>query len=317
MAKIITVTFNPTIDKSTSIDALMPEKKLRCSSPTFEPGGGGINVARAIKKLGREATAIYPSGGYSGKFLNELMNLENVPVIPVETKSHTRENLIVFDKSTSLQYRFGMPGSEVREEEWQQVLSLIENCGAEFIIASGSLPPGMPVDIFARIAKIAQHINAKLIVDTSGEALKKAVEAGVYLLKPNLAELSSLVGIDEVNHERVYDIAKDIIARKCCQVVMVSLGPAGAMLITKDEVFQAIPPVVKRLSTVGAGDSMLAGVVLSLANEKSLKEALQYGVACGTAATLNPGTELCKPEDVERLYKFISMPGPEKRGNSL
>jgi 6-phosphofructokinase 2 len=317
MAKIITVTFNPTIDKSTSIDALIPEKKLHCSEPTFEPGGGGINVARAIKKLGGEATAIYPAGGYSGKFLNELMSREGVPVNPIETKSHTRENLIVFDRSTNQQYRFGMPGSEVREEEWRRVLEVLEESNPDYIIASGSLPPGVPVDIFSKVASIAKNKNAKLIIDTSGEALKKAVDTGVYLIKPNLAELSSLVGIEEVHHEKVYDIARDIISRKCCQAVMVSLGPAGAMLITKDEVYHAIPPVVKRLSTVGAGDSMLAGVVLSLAAGKSLKEALQYGVACGTAATLNPGTELCKLEDVERLYKIISMPVPLKPGNSI
>ena len=317
MAKIITVTFSPTVDKSTSIDALLPEKKLRCSEPVFEPGGGGINVARAVKKLGGEATAIYPSGGYSGKFLNDLMAKEEVPVLPVETKNHTRENLIVFDKSTGQQYRFGMPGSEIMEAEWKKVLSIVQETDANYIIASGSLPPGVPTDIFAQIASIAKDKNAKLIIDTSGEALQKAVETGVYLIKPNLAELSSLVGIEEVHHEKVYDIAKDIISRKCCQAVMVSLGPAGAMLITKDEVYHAIPPVVKRLSTVGAGDSMLAGVVLSLSKQKTLKEALQYGVACGTAATLNPGTELCKLEDVERLYKIISMPAPPRPGSSL
>lgn len=306
MAKIITVTFNPTIDKSTSIAALMPERKLQCSEPRFEPGGGGINVARAIKKLGGEAVAIYPAGGYSGKFLNELMAREGVTVQPIETKSHTRENLIVFDKSTSLQYRFGMPGSEVLEEEWHQLLADIENSGAEYIIASGSLPPGMPTDIFGWIADIARKMNAKLVVDTSGEALKKAVDKGVFLLKPNLGELSSLVGKDEVSHESVDEIAKEIISRNCCQAIMVSLGSAGARLITKDEVIQVIPPVVKRLSTVGAGDSMVAGVILSLSRGMDLKEALKYGVACGTAATLNPGTELCKLEDVEKLYKIIS-----------
>ena len=306
MAKIITVTFNPTIDKSTSIAALMPERKLQCSEPRFEPGGGGINVARAIKKLGGEAVAIYPAGGYSGKFLNELMAREGVTVQPIETKSHTRENLIVFDKSTSLQYRFGMPGSEVLEEEWRQLLADIENSGAEYIIASGSLPPGMPTDIFGWIADIARKMNAKLVVDTSGEALKKAVDKGVFLLKPNLGELSSLVGKDEVSHESVDEIAKEIISRNCCQAIMVSLGSAGARLITKDEVIQVIPPVVKRLSTVGAGDSMVAGVILSLSRGMDLKEALKYGVACGTAATLNPGTELCKLEDVEKLYKIIS-----------
>ena len=306
MAKIITVTFNPTIDKSTSIAALVPEKKLRCSEPHFEPGGGGINVARAIKKMGGEALAIYPSGGYSGKFLNELMKAEGVPVAVVETRSHTRENLVVFDKSTGQQYRFGMPGSEVKEDEWKQVLELIEGAKAEYIIASGSLPPGVPDDIFGTIAEIAKRKNAKLVVDTSGTALKKAVDKGVYLLKPNLAELSSLVGKEEVSHESVEEIARDIINRNCCQAIIVSLGPGGAMLITRDKTIQVVPPVVKRLSTVGAGDSMVAGVILSLSRGKDLKEALQYGVAAGTAATLNPGTELCKLADVERLYRIIS-----------
>jgi 6-phosphofructokinase 2 len=306
MAKIITVTFNPTIDKTTTIDALMPEKKLRCSEPTFEPGGGGINVARAIKKMGGEATAIYPAGGYAGKFLNELMSQEGVSIKPIEIQSHTRENLIVFDKSTSLQYRFGMPGSEVREEEWQQILDIVEHSEADFIIASGSLAPGIPVDIFARIAAIAKSKNSKLIIDTSGEALKKAVDIGVFLIKPNLGELSSLVGQEEVTHEMIEMIAKDVIKRNCCQAVIVSMGAAGAMLVTESEVFHVVPPVVRRLSTVGAGDSMAAGIVLSLSRGKDLKEALRYGVAAGTAATLNPGTELCKLADVERLYKVIS-----------
>ena len=303
--KIITVTFNPCVDKTTSIPVLMPEKKLRCTPPTFEPGGGGLNVARAIKKLGGEALAVYPAGGYSGKFLKELMMRENVESNIVETRSHTRENLIVLDNSTNQQYRFGMPGSKLLEEEWEQVLKIIGQSDADFIIASGSLPPGVPVDIFGRLASIAKNKNAKMIVDTSGEALKKAVEEGVYLFKPNLGELSSLIGKEEVAHEVVDDIAKQVIGTGNCEAIVVSMGAAGARLITKTESVQVIPPVVKRLSTVGAGDSMVAGMVLSISKGKGLKEALQYGVAAGTAATLNPGTELCKLEDVERLFKII------------
>jgi 6-phosphofructokinase 2 len=199
-----------------------------------------------------------------------------------------------------------MPGSEVREEEWQQVLDLVEQSDADFIIASGSLAPGMPVDIYGRMAAIAKGKNSKLIIDTSGEALKKAVDIGVFLIKPNLGELSSLVGQEEVTHEMVEKIARDIIKRNCCQAVIVSMGAAGAMLVTESEVFHVVPPVVRRLSTVGAGDSMTAGIVLSLSSGKDLKEALRYGVAAGTAATLNPGTELCKLADVERLYNIIS-----------
>lgn len=307
MAQIITVTFNPCIDKSTTIPALAPEKKLRCSEPRFEPGGGGINVARAIKKLGGEATAIYPAGGYSGNFLNELMHQEEVPVKVVPAQSHTRENLIVMDTSTNQQYRFGMPGSILLESEWKECLRLVEEDNeVNYIVASGSLTPGVPVDVYARLAAIAKKKAARFIVDTSGEALMEAAKEGVYLLKPNLAELSSLVGKEEIDAEYIDDVAREVIAKGQCEIIITSMGPGGAMLVTKDEIFQVTPPVVRRKSTVGAGDSMVAGVVLSLSRGWEVSDALKYGVAAGTAATLNPGTELCRLEDVQRLYNIIS-----------
>jgi 6-phosphofructokinase 2 len=307
MHSIVTVTFNPCIDKSTTVRALIPEKKLKCTSPEFEPGGGGINVARAIKKLGGSATAIYPAGGYTGKFFTQLLKKEGIDTIEIETVNHTRENLIVLDESTNQQYRFGMPGQPQIEKEWQQCLQAIDELkGVEFIVASGSLAPGIPAGIFGRIAVIARKKNAKLIVDTSGEALRYAVEKGVYLLKPNLGELSSLVGKEEIDIGMVIPLAKEIISKGQSEVIVISLGAAGAMLVSKNESYHMVSPPVKRKSTVGAGDSMVAGIVLSLAKNKSLKEAVQYGVACGTAAIMNPGTGLCKPGDVERLYTLIS-----------
>lgn len=306
MSKIITVTFNPVIDKSTTISSLIPEKKLRCTAPSFEPGGGGINVARAIKKLGGDATAIYPAGGYTGKFLEILMEKEGVPSLIIETRNHTRENLIVLDTSTNQQYRFGMPGPELLEDEWKSCLQKIKELDdIEFIVASGSLNPGMPLDIYARIAVIAKEKNAKLIVDTSGEPLKHAANAGLYLIKPNLGELSSLVGKEEINAEMVDDVALELIEKGKCEIVVVSMGAAGAMLVSKNEVIHMVPPTVRKRSTVGAGDCMVAGIVLSLARGLNLKEALRYGIASGTAATMNPGTELAKLEDVEKLYKLI------------
>ena len=306
MAGIVTVTFNPCIDKSTSIEALVPEKKLRCSLPKFEPGGGGLNVARAIKKLGGEALAIYPTGGYSGKFLQKLAEQEGITSKIVEIKSHTRENLIVLDKSTNQQYRFGMPGPELDEQEYQHCLQLLKDeKDVSFIIASGSLARGVPVNIYAQIAAIAKKKNAKLIVDTSGEALKQAVTEGVYLIKPNLAELSSLVGKQEIHAEMVDDVAMELIRNGKCEMMIISLGSAGAMLVSREQAIQMTPPVVKRRSTVGAGDSMVAGIVLSLSEGKCAEDALRYGIACGTAATINEGTELCRKEDVEKLFPLI------------
>jgi len=308
MAGIVTITFNPCIDKSTKISSLVPEKKLRCAPPKFEPGGGGLNVSRVIKKLGGESLAIFPVGGYSGRFLQKLAEDEGIRIETVDIKNHTRENLIVFDNSNNQQYRFGMPGPELFEEEWKKCLEVLQKQEeTEFIIASGSLTEGVPLDIYAQIASIAKSKNAKLIVDTSGEALKHAVNEGVFMIKPNLHELSSLVGKEEVVASEVDDVAKQIINEGRCEIIVVSLGPAGAMAVTKNDVFQMAPPVVKRKSTVGAGDSMVAGMVYSLSNGKSIKEAVRYGIACGTAATLNEGTELSKKEDVEKLYSQVRV----------
>lgn len=305
MTDIITLTFNPCIDKSTSVNALKPEKKLRCSLPVFEPGGGGINVARAIKKIGGEAIAIYPSGGYSGKFLNLLLEEENLSVLTVETKHQTRENMIVLDKATNQQYRFDMPGPQLFENEWQQCLRMAKENNSKFIVASGSLPPGVPVDIFARISKIAKKGNRKLIVDSTEEALQAALEEGVYLIKPNIGELSELAGKDELQSDEIEPAAKDLVNSGKCEIVVVSLGALGAMLISKEQVFKISAPPVKIKSTVGAGDSMVAGIIFYISKGKSLYEALQFGVACGTAATLNNGTGLCRKEDVDKLYERI------------
>ena len=310
MSSIVTITFSPCIDKSTSVPALIPEKKLKCAVPELEAGGGGINVARAIKKLGGEPIAVFPSGGYTGKLFNHLLERENIPSVIIETVHETRENIIVLEGSTNDQYRFGMPGTELYENEWKQCLKAVEEIkDAEFIIASGSLPPGVPLNIYAQLAKIAKSLNAKFVVDTSGEPLKHAADEGVYLLKPNLGELASLAGKKELNPDEVQDKAKEIIAKGKCDVMVVSMGAAGAMLVTKEINQMITPPSVKRKSTVGAGDSMVAGIVYYLSQGKNLRDAVQYGVACGTAATMNPGTELCRKGDADRLYTLIRKKG--------
>jgi 6-phosphofructokinase 2 len=306
MSRIITITFNPCIDKTTTVDALMPEKKLRCSPPVFQPGGGGINVSRGLKRLGTSSVALYPAGGYSGQFLQKLVKEEGIDSKVVDIKSHTRENLIVVDQSSNQQYRFGMPGPSLEEQEWQECLNFLQAAsGVEYIVASGSLSPGIPEDIYGRIASIAREKKARLIVDTSGTALEEAVNVGVFMIKPNLGELSSLVGRQDIHAECVDDVAKDIIQKGKCELMMISLGQAGAMLVSKDQVVQMMPPVVKRKSTVGAGDSMVAGIVHSISSGHQLKEALRFGIACGTAATLNEGTELFHKEDVEKLLPLV------------
>src|SRR6187200_1071417 len=306
MSKIVTLTFNPCIDKSATVPQLIPEKKLSCSEPYFEPGGGGINVARVIKKLGGNATAIYPAGGYTGKFFNQLLAKENIPCVVIEVKNPLRENVIVREESSNNQFRFGFPGPQLLKHEWEECLnSIVEITGAEFLVASGSLPEGVPEDIFARLATISKKKNLKLVVDTSKAALKHAANAGVYMLKPNLTELSAVLGKKELSFDEVMAAGKEIISRKYCEVLIVSLGGKGAMLFTKDKELKASSPKVEKKSTVGAGDSMVAGFVLSLSQGKTFEDALKYGVACGTAATMNPGTELCNKEDADSLFHKI------------
>lgn len=304
--KIITVTFSPCIDKTTSVPEFIPEKKLRCSPPVYEAGGGGINVSRALVKLGGSSVAIYPSGGCTGALFDRLLAKDQVETRVVRAESETRENFIVVQESTGDQYRFGTPGTFLAEHEWKEMIKLIEEENhIDFIVASGSLPPGVPLDIYARIAAIAKSRKAKFIVDTSGEALAHAINEGVFLVKPNLNELGSLTGKPVASAAQITDAAKQIIKEKNCKAVVVSMGGAGAVFVTEDQAEKIPVPKVEVKSTVGAGDSMVAGIVLYLAKGKNIFEAVQYGLACGTAATMNPGTELCKKVDADRILLEI------------
>jgi 6-phosphofructokinase 2 len=309
MASIVTITFNPCIDKSTSISGLIPEKKLVCSVAKLEPGGGGINVARAIKKLGGNATAVFPYGGCTGKVFKTLLQNEGIETITIETNAETRENIIVVDEATNNQYRFGMAGVFLEDAEWQLCLRKVADLNdIDFIVASGSLPSNVPATIYALLAKIAKDKNAKFIVVTSGDALFKAINQGVYLVKPNAGELAFLAGKKGILRlDEIKQISTELITSKKSEVVVVSLGAEGAMLVTSDTAEIVKPPSVIRKSTVGAGDSMVAGIVFSLAQNKSILEAIQFGVACGTAATMNSGTELCKKEDAERIWKQLQF----------
>jgi len=199
-----------------------------------------------------------------------------------------------------------MPSPAISEPECDAFLKAVEEAqDVRFIVASGSLPAGIPPDIFAKLALIAKNKNSKLIVDTSGDALKHALVHGVFLIKPNLKELALLTGVDELTDDEVPDAARTLINKGGCEAVVVSLGALGATLVTKTQVLKLWPPELIVKSTVGAGDSLVAGIVISLANGRDLAEAVQYGVACGSAATLNKGTELCRQHDVDRLFQLI------------
>jgi len=303
--QIITLTVNPAIDKSANFSGLLPEKKIRCEVPRHDAGGGGINVSRAIQRLGGNSTAIFTSGGCVGHSLQNLMISEGLAFEVVEINEPTRENFVAFDTLTNSQYRFGFPGPQISKEEESRILNLIETKNPAYLVASGSLPIGLDIDFYSKVAFIAKNNNSKFIVDTSGEALKSILDVGVYLLKPNLAELSQLVGATSLELNEVENAAKELISQGKCKVVVVSLGAKGAQLVSKDFSKLVSAPVLKVKSTVGAGDSMVGGMVWSLANNKTLLETVQMGVACGSAATMNEGTQLFKKQDAVKLLEWI------------
>lgn len=307
MKTIVTMTMNPAIDKSSSVAHVVAERKLYCRPPRFEPGGGGVNVCRAIKKLGGESTLLYPTGGLTGERLQELLDQEGLDHRPFLIEGLTRESLVILEESTGRQYRFGMPGPGFQEQEWQEFLRelSVPERKPDYLVASGSLPPGVPTDFYARAARFGKDRGAKVIIDVSGEALEEALKEGVYLIKPNAREFRELVGEDIKEESQIKAEAQRMVKNGRCEVLVISLGAAGALMVSENIARHILPPTVPIGSKVGAGDSMVAGIVLSLARGKPLMEAVLFGVAAGTAAVMTPGTELCRREDTERLFESM------------
>jgi len=305
VSAILTLTMNPGIDKSSRVDNVVPERKLRCERPRYEPGGGGINVSRAIGRLGGKSVALYLAGGRTGQTLGDLLEREGLDHVPVRIEGWNRENLIVREESTGQQFRFGMPGPDVSEIEWQQCLTTMSGIDPrpEYIVASGSLPPGVPQDFYARVARLAKEMGARMVLDASGEPLALALREGVFLVKPNLREASGIAGHEAGDEPGYEGWAARIAGSGGSEVVVISLGAAGAAVVTAEGCEHLRAPAVPIESKVGAGDCMVAGIVLSLTRGLALTDAVRFGVAAGAAAVMTPGTELCRREDTERLYE--------------
>lgn len=304
MTKIVTLTMNPALDIATSTDQIVPERKLRCDTPRYDPGGGGINVARAVHALGVDALAVFPAGGAAGNLIGHLLYQEGVEYKAIPITGFTRESLNVIEREHGAQYRFILPGPEIGSLDQQLCLDELSTAAADatYIVASGSLPLGVPDDFYSRVAGLARRQGKRLVLDTSGPALKGAGD-GVYLLKPSLIELESLVGRPIRGEREEEQAARELIEQNRCEVAVVSLGARGAILASKDAI-ERLPSIsVAAKSAVGAGDSMLAGVLVGLTRGLSLREAACFGIAAGAAALLAAGTQLCRLYDVERFYR--------------
>ena len=307
MGKIVTLTMNPALDIATSTERVEPAHKLRCTAPRYDAGGGGINVARAVHALGGEALAIFPAGGAAGEMIEQLLSKEGVAYRAIAIIGFTRESLAVEERQSGDQFRFILPGPEIGPADRERCLDALSAAAPEasYIVASGSLPLGVPDDFYARVVALAKRHGRRLILDTSGAALKQAGR-GVYLLKPSLRELEHLTG-SAIRSERDEEAAaREVIAQDRAEIVVLSLGARGALLVSQGEI-ERVPAVsVAARSTVGAGDSMLAGIVLALTRGLSLREAVRFGMAAGAAALLGSGTQLCRLADVERLRALAS-----------
>jgi 6-phosphofructokinase 2 len=305
MQSITTVTMNPAVDVSTRVDRVSAEDKLRCEPPRRDPGGGGINVARVVRRLGGEARAVYAAGGSSGALLGTLLEAEDVPSDPVDVDGFTRENLFVSEEASGRQYRFLMPGAELGEAARERLVARALAGDPDYLVASGSLPPGVPTDFYAWLARAASDRGVRLILDSSGDALREGIEPGVFLLKPNLRELGHLAGREVKEDPEQETAALELVEDGRAEHVVVSLGRAGALLANADGTDRIAAPTVPIRSKVGAGDSAVGGIVHGLARGHDVATAARLGVAAGAATVMTPGTELCRAEDVERLFERV------------
>jgi 6-phosphofructokinase 2 len=312
MKTILTLTMNPALDLFLSVPQLVPDRKLRCRKPADGAGGGGINVSRAIRSLGGTSTALFPAGGATGQRLVQLLQRQSIATNCIRIADATRQDVNIFDDATMKEFRLIVPGPDVGIEEWQHCLRALQSISPrpDYVVASGSLPPGVPVDFYSRLAAMASDLGFRLIVDTSGEPLRYASK-GTFLLKPNLSELAVASGV-AITETAIEGAARAIVTSGRSEIVVVSMGAAGAMLVDARGARRIAAPVVTLASKVGAGDSMVAGMVLALARGMDIDDAVAFGVAAGSAAVMRPGHHLCKREDAESLYQQIqpSMAAP-------
>jgi len=309
MTDIVTITPNPAVDLSTSVEKIVPVYKLRGTSQRRDPGGGGINVARVVKRLGGEVSAIYPIGGATGDLLRSLLEKEGVASRTFPIADETREDFFVSEISTGQQYRFILPGPCLAADEWEPCLTLLSRTEPfpRFVVASGSLPRGIPDDFYARVARIARQRGARMILDTSGPALAAAVAEGVDLIKPNLREMRELAGFEPSDAGAWEDAARTLVRSGKVAVIALTMGHLGAVLVSRDQVLRASPLAIATASAVGAGDSFLGALIYRMASGAGLEEAFRQAVAAGAAALLNPGTGLCLPHDVKRLADQVIL----------
>ncbi len=319
MPQILTVTLNPALDVSTSVDALKPTQKLRCGRPRHDPGGGGVNVSRAIKKLGGESRAFVVLGGATGAHYKRLLDAEGVETSVLSGPGETRTTFQVTEEATGRQYRFVLPGPEQAkgdEERLLEALAAEVSAGAHrYVVVSGSLPPGLPTDFYARIAFRVRDLGAKCILDAAGPAFEAALAARPFLVRADRYEAQVFLGDGELNEVSVRRLAHDVLNGPRAEAAMITMGGDGAYVATADEGYRIRPPGVDVASAAGAGDSLIGALTLGLANGMSLADASRYGLAAATSAVTTEATSLCRRDQTEEFFaQTVCEAEPRRRG---
>lgn len=306
---IVTLAMNPALDVTIDADIVRHTDKVRCEGARYDPGGGGVNVARFVRALGESVTAVYPAGGPTGAMVSELVDRAHVPARRVPIANATRESFTVNERSTGNQFRFVFPGPRLDPAEQDRCLGELASAAAsaEFVVASGSLPPGVPADFFERVAGLCRELGVLLILDTWGGGLRH-VKSGVFVMKPSVRELRECVGLPLETESEQLAAAQGLIERGVTQVVVVSLGAEGALLVTPHDGYRFPPLPVQAVSSVGAGDAMVAGMTVGLTRAWPLVESVRFGIAAATAKLLMPGTAACTRADVERFFEVVPEP---------
>ena len=311
---VVTVTVNPMLDISTSVDCMVPDTKLHCNRPTFAAGGGGIYVSRAIKNLGGESTAFFIAGGINGLQIKQLLENDEIDYQWIDSGVNSRENWLITDKKSENLYRFVMPGNEIEDKHWKALLKAIKDFlpKPNYLIVSGCLAPGMPENFYAQLAAFAKKNDIRMVLDTSGTPLRLALEEGVHMFKPNLREMAELHQKKALTGMELEEATKEILGKGYCNVIVVSMGEKGALLSLQDDSIEYIvPPAMPVSCKVGVGDSMVAGMIVGCSKGFWSQQAVCYGVAAGTAAAMNPAGELCNKEDTDKIFQWLSQKNGE------
>lgn len=303
---IATVTLNPSLDEAIAIDEIVLGATNRCSLDALDPGGKGINASRVIHRLGRRTRAYGFVGGAVGALLTERLQAEGLPHDFDEVTGLTRLNVMIYESASGRRSRLYLPGAPVQPAQAAALFErAIQSAAQGIVVLGGSLPPGLPETIYAEFVIAARAAGVRAIVDTSGAALDAVLAARPLLVKPNVEEAEALLGRALPNDASVLAAAREIRDRGP-EFVVVSQGAAGAIGVGPDGAWKVEPPAVEACSTVGSGDSMVAGMAIVFNEGGGFVAALRLGTAAGAATAMVAGTHLCDPDQVAGLLPGVT-----------